>query len=96
MEWISNAKYKQDVKDGTIFTLKGKKAGISIHKIHGLGDRLYLTCRSLSIESMGLNTADFDIAVENAKVIVNERLKMLTEYYSEFLTDESENVFVRY
>ena len=96
MEWISNAKYKQDLKEGTIFTLKGANVSISIHKIHGFGDRLYLTCRNLNIEQMGLNTADFDIAVENAKAIIRVKLEMLGEYFSKFLTDETENVFVRY
>ena len=96
MEWISNAKFNQDLKEGTIFTLKGAKVSICIHKIYGLGDRFYLTCRNLNIEQMELNTADFDLAVENATVIIREKLKMLNEYFSEFLTDESENIFVRY
>lgn len=96
MEWISNAKYTQDVKEGTIFTLKGVKVSVQIHKIHGLGDNLYLSCNTIQINSMGLNTKDFDIAVENAFVIIQERLKMLNEYFSEFLSDESEPEFVRY
>ena len=95
MEWISNAKYNQELTDGTIFQLKGK-ADVCIHTIHGLGKNFFLSSRLLGLESFGLNTEDFDIAVEKAKVIVREKLKLLNERYSDFLVDESENVLVRY
>lgn len=95
MEWISNAKFKQEVTEGTVFKLKGK-ADICIHTIHGLGNAFYLTSHNLGLEAFGLNTEDFGIAVENAKVIVREKLKLINERHADFLADESENVFVRY
>ncbi len=95
MEWISNAKFKQEVTEGTVFRLKGKM-DVCIHTIHGLGNNFYLTSRRLGLESFGLNTDDFNLAVENAKVIVREKLKLLNELCADFLADESENVFVRY
>ena len=95
MEWISNAKFNQELTEGTVFRLKGK-ADICIHSIRGLGNALYLTSSSLSLESFGLNTEDLNIAVENAKVIVREKLKLLNERYEDFLSDESDNVLVRH
>ena len=96
MEWKSNARWHQDVKEGTIFTLKDIKTDISIHKIHGLGNKWYLTCRAINIYQFGLNTDDFDLAVENAKVIIREKLKLLNDYFECFVSDESENEIVRY
>jgi hypothetical protein len=95
MEWISNAKFKQELTDGTIFRLKGRE-DVCIHTIHGLGKNFYLSCGRLGIQSFGLNTDDFNIAVENTKVIISEKLKMLNELYANFLANESNNVFVRY
>lgn len=95
MEWVSNAKFKQELTEGTVFRLKGNM-DICIHTIHGLGSKFYLTCRNLNLESFGLNTDDFILAVENAKVIVREKLKRLNEQCADFLSDESTNVFVRY
>lgn len=95
MEWISNAKFMQELTEGTVFKFKGN-IDICIHTIHGLGDKFYMTSRKLNIESFGLNTDDFILAVENAKVIVREKLKLLNEQCADFLSDESPNVFVRY
>lgn len=95
MEWISNAKFGQEVTEGTIFRFKGK-IGISIHTIYGLGNKFYLTCHSLGLEAFGLNTEDFNLAVENAKVIVREKMNLLNELSGSFVWDESENVIVRY
>ena len=95
MEWKSNARCNQDLTEGTMFDYKGK-IGICIHKIHGLGNRIYLTCTKLSIAAFGLDTDDFNIAVEKAKVIVREKLILLNDACLAFLDDESENVFVRY
>lgn len=95
MEWISNAKFNHKVTEGTVFRLKGNM-DVCIHNIHGLGNNFYLTCRILGIESFGLNTDDFILAVENAKVIVREKLKLLNERCADFLSDESQDIFVRY
>lgn len=95
MNWISNAKFGKELTSGTVFTIKGK-ADICIHTIHGCGNKFYITCYGLGLNSFGLNTDNFDIAVENAKVIVREKLNLLNERYSGFLSDESLNELVRY
>lgn len=95
MKWISNAKYGKELASGSIFTLRGK-ADIRIHKIHGFGDKFYLTCHGIGLDAFGLNTDNFDLAVENAKVIVREKLKLLNEKYENFLADESASEFARY
>ena len=95
MKWISNAAFKKELTSGTIFKLKGT-TDISIHTIHGLGNKFYITCYGLGLDAFGLNTDNFDLAVENAKVIVQEKLKLLNERYSNFLSDESVNELVRY
>lgn len=94
-EWQSNAKYGQDLKDGTIFRIKGE-SDICIHRIHGLGNNFYLTCGRLNIQSFGLNTDSLDVAVENTKKVIEAKMKMLNALYSNFIEDGSENIIVRY
>lgn len=97
MQWKSNARWNQDVKEGTIFTLKDDSVSISIHKIHGIGnDKWYLSCRTLGISQFGLNTEDFDLAVEDAKAIIQTKLEMLSQNFAGFLSDDTENKIVRY
>ena len=95
MEWISNAKSNQELTEGTVFKLKGR-TDICIHNIHGLGNEFFLTCRHLGVESRDLKTENFNVAVENTKVIVQHKLKVLSELYADFIEGESDNVFVRY
>lgn len=95
MEWISNAKLRQNMTEGTIFKLRGR-TDICIHKIHGLGNVLFLSCRLLGFESFDLKTEDFNFAVKTAKAVVEKRLNVFDEIYADFIKDESDNVFVRY
>ena len=95
MEWISNAKLKQNLTEGTTFKLRGR-TDICIHKIHGLGDALFLSCRLLSFESFDLKTEDFNFAVKIAKAVVQKRLEVFSKIYADFIEDESDNVFARY
>lgn len=96
MQWISNARYKQELTDGSIFELKESGIRISIHKIHGLGDDLYLTCRDLGFDQKNLKTENFDEAVKMAKNLILERAAFLSAEAVKFHDDESENEFVRY
>lgn len=97
MQWKSNARWNQDVNEGTIFTLKDDSVSISIHKIHGIGNnKWYLSCHTLGISQFGLNTEDFDLAVEDAKVIIQTKLEMLSQNFAGFLSDTSANMKVRY
>ena len=97
MQWRSNARWNQDVNEGTIFTLKDSKVNISIHKIHGIGNnKWYLSCRTLDISQFGLNTEDFDLAVEDAKIIIQTKLEMLSQDFAGVLSNDTENKIVRY
>lgn len=97
MQWRSNARWNQDVNEGTIFTLKDSTVNISIHKTHGIGNnKWYLSCRTLDISQFGLNTEDFDLAVEDAKIIIQTKLEMLSQNFAGFLSDDTENKIVRY
>lgn len=95
MQWKSDVKYNQDPVDGTIFSLKGVRINIRIHKIIHL-DGWYLSSRELNISQQSLNTNDFSEAVSVAKEIVRDRLEFLTNEYQKFIHDESELEFVRY
>ena len=96
MEWISNAKYGQELKTGTIF--KAKKIGrcVRIHKLRGFGNDWYLTCRDLKIERKNLRTEDFEQAIQKAKDIVRLKLFAFNQLFKDFLEDATETTFTRY
>ena len=96
MEWKSNARYNQEATEGTIFDLKGFDAKVSIHKIHGCGNRLYLSCPAFRFQSVPLNTEDFDVAVLEAKKSIKENLELLNACFGAFIDDDTENTLVRY
>ena len=58
MEWVSNARYNQELNAGTIFDAKKTGRRVTIHKLHGFGDDWYLTCRDLGIERENLRTEE--------------------------------------
>lgn len=93
--WKSNASYKQDVKEGSIFTLKDNKLGISIHHFVGCGNNWYLSCQALGISQYDLNTEDFEVAVELSKKIVSHTTNAIVENAMNFCTSES-NTFTKY
>ncbi len=95
MEFKSNAKYKEPVGHGNIFTLKDSQLGIEIHKIHYCGDNWYLSCRSLGIYQMPLGTEDFYIAVSKAKKIIFITANNIVKEANKFYLDEDVKV-VRY
>ena len=96
MQWISNARYKQELADGSIFELKESDIRISIHKIVGCGGGLYLTCRDFGFVQRNLNTEDFNEAVKKAKSLILKRANFLSNEALKFYDDKSENEFVRY
>lgn len=96
MQWKSNAKYGQELTDGSIFELKESGISIKIHKIAGCGGGLYLTCRDFGFVQRNLDTEDFDEAVENAKSLILKRANFLSKEALKFHDDESKNEFMRY
>lgn len=96
MEWISNAKYGQELNTGTIFYAKKIGRSVTIHKLHGFGNGWYLTCRDLDIERENLRTEDFDQAIQKAKDIVRLKLFSFNQLFKDFLEDDAETTFTRY
>lgn len=96
MEWISNAKYGQELNTGTIFDVKKIGRRVTIHKLHGLGNGWYLTCRDLGIEKENLRTEDFEQAIQKAKDTVQLKLFSFNQLFKDFWEDTTETTFTRY
>lgn len=92
MIFKSNASHGQAPKDGSIFTLTNNKLGISIHKLLGCGNELYLNCRALGLQDIELHTEVFDDAVMNAKNIIYTKMQTLTQECSNFDKDSEINI----
>jgi len=96
MQWTSNASFRKNVEEGTIFTLKLSSYNeIKIHKYMGCGDNWFLSFRALSIDSRSLKTTDFEEAVTRAKECIKRELEQLNNFVEPFLNDSSANEFVR-
>ena len=89
MKFKSNAKYKEEPKTGSIFTLKYNSLGISIHKYVGCGDSLFLNSKALNIDNYDLGTEDFEEAVNKAKEVVMRDVKKIREDAYKFYSDNS-------
>lgn len=80
----------------TIFDLANNDLRICIHKLHGLGDELFLNCHAMNMKDIDLNTEDFMEAVENAKKIISERVNYFVSESSKFIDDHSEIEFSKW
>lgn len=89
MKFKSNAKYKEEPKTGSIFTLKYNSLGISIHKYVGCGDSLFLNSKALNIDNYDLRTEDFEEAVNKAKEVVMREVKKIREDSYRFCSDNN-------
>lgn len=89
MKFKSNAKYKEEPKTGSVFTLQDNSLGISIHKYVGCGDALFLNIKALSIDNYDLRTEDFEEAVSKAKEVVMREVKKIREDAYRFYSDNS-------
>ena len=89
MKFKSNAKYNEDPKTGSIFTLKSNSLGIIIHKYVGCGDALFLNIKALSIDNYDLETENFDEAVSKAKEVVMREVKKIREDAYRFYSDSN-------
>nr|DAJ33225.1 MAG TPA: hypothetical protein [Herelleviridae sp.] len=89
MKFKSNAKYKEEPKTGSIFTLKYNSLGISIHKYVGCGDSLFLNSKALNIDNYDLGTEDFEEAVNKAKEVVMREVKKIREDSYRFCSDNN-------
>ena len=79
MKFKSNAKYGEEPKTGSIFTLKYNSLGIVIHKYVGCGDALFLNCSALDISNYDLGTEDFEEAVSKTKEIIMREVNKIRE-----------------
>ena len=87
MKFKSNAKYNEEPKTGSVFTLKYNSLGISIHKYVGCGDALFLNSKALGIDNYDLGTEDFKEAVSKAKEVVMRKVKKIREDAYRFYSD---------
>lgn len=95
MEFKSNAKYSEELKTGSVFTLKNNSLRISIHKYVGCGDALFLNSKALNIDNYDLETEDFDEAVSKAKEVISCKVKKIREDSYRFCMDNNIEI-VRY
>lgn len=89
MKFKSNAKYNEELKTGSIFTLKENSLGIVIHKYVGCGDALLLNSKALNIDNYDLGTEDFEEAVKKAKEVIMSEVKKIRENAYKFYSDNS-------
>lgn len=89
MNFKSNAKYKEEPKTGSIFTLKDNSLGISIHKYVGCGDALFLNSKALNIDNYDLETEDFKETVSKAKEVVMREVKKIGVDAYRFYSDNN-------
>ena len=89
MEFKSNAKYGEDPKSGSIFTLKYNSLGITIHKYFGCGNALFLNSEALNIDNYDLETEDIDEAVSRTKEVVMREVKKIREDAYKFCLDNN-------
>lgn len=95
MKFESNAKYSEESKTGSVFTLKSNSLGISIHKYVSCGDALFLNSKALNIDNYDLETEDFDEAVSKAKEVISRKVKKIREDSYRFCMDNNIEI-VRY
>ena len=95
MKFKSNAKYGEEPKIGSVFTLQDNSLGISIHKYVGCGDALFINIKALNIDNYHLGTEDFKEAVSTAKEVVMREVKKIREDAYRFCSD-SKIEFDRY
>lgn len=89
MKFKSNAKYNEELKTGSIFTLQDNSLGISIHKYVGCGDALFLNSKALNIDNYDLGTEDFKEAVSKAKEVVMCEVKKIRVDAYKFYSDSN-------
>lgn len=89
MKFKSNAKYSEEPKTGSVFTLKNNSLRISIHKYVGCGNVLFLNCSALDIYNHNLGTEDFYEAVSKAKEVVMSEVKKIREDAYKFYSDNN-------
>lgn len=89
MKFKSNAKYKEEPKTGSVFTLQDNSLGISIHKYVGCGDALFLNSKAMNIDNYDLGTEDFGEAVSKAKEIIMSKAKKIREDAHKFYSDNN-------
>ena len=89
MKFKSNAKRKEKLETGSIFTLKDNSLGISIHKYVGCGDALFLNSKALNINNYDLGTEDFKESVRKSKEVIMSKVKKIREDAYRFYLDSN-------
>lgn len=90
MKYISNAKYGEPVESGTIYRGDNKRLGICVHRIHGCGETLYMSCRALGITDRKLNSTSLISAINEAQSLVKQEFDLLSKELNSILNSEIE------
>nr|DAH99468.1 MAG TPA: hypothetical protein [Caudoviricetes sp.] len=90
MKYISNSKYGEPVESGTIYRGDNKRLGICVHRIHGCGETLYMSCRALGIMDRQLNSTSVMSAISEAQSLVKQELDLLSKELNSILNSKIE------
>jgi hypothetical protein len=76
MNWTDGTGYSQNDKVRTPTVLRGKINALEIivHRIHGIPDTWYLTCRYLDIKERQLDSADLESCERQSIAIIKDAL----------------------
>lgn len=90
MKYISNAKYGEPLETGSIYRGDNKRLGICVHRIHGCGETLYMSCQALGIMDRELNSTSVISAINEAQSLVKQELDLLSKELNSILNSEIE------
>lgn len=90
VKYISNGKYGEPVETGTIYRGDNKRLGICVHRIHGCGETLYMSCRALNIVDRRLNSTSVISAISEAQLLVKQELDSLSKELNTILNSDIE------
>jgi hypothetical protein len=93
IEWKDSTSYSQSDKERkpTSFTVKIKNIDITIHKYVGCGDMLFVSSRTLKIQTCNLDTTNYEEAKEKALACIKGYMKTVIEEYQEAINIIEEN-----
>lgn len=74
MKYVSNAKMNTPVESGTIFRGECGLVDVTVHKIIGCGDTLYLSSTCAGISDKELKSTSIIAAIQEAEIIVNKKI----------------------
>jgi len=89
MNWTDGTGYSQNDKVRTPTVLRGKIGALEIivHRIHGIPDTWYLTCRYSDIKDRQLDSTDLESCERQSIAIIREALCKKIREMQDILVD---------